>query len=301
MRGSLQKLALLLVILALIKLPFAYFYQSELDVAKTEFASREFNTVFIGSSRTRQAIIPGEFDRQTNQIAQSYNFGTSGGLPPRTFDLCEDLIATHPSIKYVFFELSGGIDRAPEYDVSLSGFSFSEYYRALTMLPFDASLIYHNKLVLALLKPDLSGNYISYNWPTAPAFEKQQRQVGSKVSDDNLRLSHLLNRQMETTDVVPTATANPAYLRGINRLIELAESKQVRIYFYIPPRIETEEEFKTVYAVYQRLEPKNRLVIAHDDASLYRADTSYDDFHLNYAGAMLFTEHFAMAFNDLNR
>lgn len=301
MRSLLLKSALLVFILLLIKLPFARFYQTEPDFRLSEFATGEFNTVFIGSSRTRHAVIPGEFDRQTNQITQSYNFGISGGLPPLTFDWCEDLIETEKSLKYVFFELSGGMDTVLEDDVSLSGFSLLKYRKALATLSFDESSVYHNKLLLALFKPDLSGNYTSYNGSNAPAFEKEQRELRKKASHDTLRLSQMLNRQMETQDVPSPAAADQDYLLRIRRLIEIAESKQIQIYFYIPPRIESEEEFRIVYPIYRQLGPKYMLDISHEDGSLYEPDTSYDNFHLNYDGAMLFTEHFAKAFHNRDR
>lgn len=73
------KAAILVTILIIIKAPFFYAFKSDADQLKAGLEAREFNTVFLGSSRTRAAVIPPYFDSLTEGKSDSYNFGVLGG------------------------------------------------------------------------------------------------------------------------------------------------------------------------------------------------------------------------------
>src|SRR5688500_4384064 len=107
MKRLIIKSALFCLILLAIKMPLVILYKDEPDYRRFIFASRDFNTVFVGSSRTKHAIIPAYFDSLTSGETKSYNFGIEGALPPYTIDECEELIRNKSSLKYLFFELSG--------------------------------------------------------------------------------------------------------------------------------------------------------------------------------------------------
>src|SRR4051812_32944462 len=105
MTRFLKKLTAFFAILLAIKAPFAFFYRDEPAARLKEMANGDFNAVFVGSSRTRDGIIPAYFDSQTNGRTKSYNFSLPAGLPPDTFDWSEEIVRTQPSVKYIFFEL----------------------------------------------------------------------------------------------------------------------------------------------------------------------------------------------------
>lgn len=282
--------------LILIKLVFVVFFgdnfiyqetkgdKYEVRYRKNEFAKQEFNTVFIGSSRTVFGISPSYFDSLTDKKTKSYNFGIIAGLPPRTFDWCEELIQTKPSLKYVFVELSGtGIVPLNKNDEWLS----------------DS----YNEMVLAFFRPTLPRKKVEkihydLNIPLKEFLGRNNIPLTKYFSLQEVRLSHSYNKQIEEKNPIMKIPVDEFYWKRILELIKSAESKNIRLYFFIPPRLKTEKELRMVYPIYQKLEEKYKLRAAHYDESLYQIDTSFDNSHLNYKGAKKFTELMAEAFNS---
>jgi len=277
MRKTAQKLILFLSLLALIKLPFALFYLDEQNFRKAKFSENKYDTVFIGSSRTKYAVMPSYFDALTERQTKSYNFGVDAGLPPQTFDWCENLIESSQSLRYVFFELSGGIKTM----------SFTELENS------------QNHLAIDFFRPQMPIQYFDYNFPFENVLEDGELEAKIPVSPENIRLSLSFNQRVEN-DLVSSFPSKENYWVRIKRLIELAEAKQIRVFFFVPPRLETENELKTVLPIYRELEAKYKLTVNHYEQRLYEEETSINDFHLNRAGAVIFTENMAQAFNELN-
>lgn len=296
-----KKLALKLVVfcllLLLIKAPFYYAlsYKDELRFHQDAFANQQFNTVFIGSSRITHAVLPAYFDSLTGHQTRSYNFGMSGGLPPETFDWCEELMASNPSVQYVFFELSGGF--VPEFK-PWTRLTLAKYLRALESLPFDKFSVYNDNLVAEFFNPHLSVGQIDYNLPPENVLENKEPFFKNKTSPQTLQRSHFYNQVVETGRFEATPSLNIEYWERVLQLIEIAESKRIHLYFFVPPRLETEREPRTVYPIYQKLDKKYKLRVAHDAEELYQDETSIDDFHLNHKGAMRFTKNMAETFNQ---
>jgi|GEM_PF-3428802 len=298
MKQLLQKSALFFSILILIKIPFFLFYEDEPMYRKSQVAREEFNTVFIGSSRTKFDIIPAYFDSLTKEKTKSYNFGVAYGLPPQTFFWCEELMRENPSLKYIFFELSGGLNKSEGYRETWSEFYFADYSRVIKNLNFKGSLVYHDKLVAGFFKPSFSHreNRIDHNIPLEKVFEAKELKAKAVISQQFVRETYRLNLLVENENY-HEASINELYWDSITRLIELAESKQIRIYFFIPPRIESENELKMIHPIYKKLDKKYKVSVAHFDEMFYRDETSIDDSHLNHKGAMQFTKYMAEAFN----
>lgn len=288
MKKLLQKLGVFFLILLLIKLVFVRFYgdqfiyedlgarvnKSELEYRKKEFAAQPFDTVFIGSSRTVFSVAPAYFDSLNHKNTKSYNFGIFSGVPPHTFDWCEELIQTKPTLKYIFFELSAGFEEPDPHENALLAF-----FRP--SVPRTQNLKFYYGYNISLEE------FINYKDTLTPL----------KVDSDKLQLVRSYNLQAEKKDYEANSL-NEDYWNGISRLIALAESKQIHLYFYIPPRLESEKELKMIRPVYQKLEDKNKLSVRHYDESLYQIDNSIDLNHLNYKGAKKFTELMARAFDN---
>ncbi|MEM9884820.1 MAG: hypothetical protein AAF849_02940 [Bacteroidota bacterium] len=64
----------------------------------------EYNTVFVGSSRTYNQINPQVFDSITG--LQSFNLAYSAVQPFRIFDYLKEIARTRPDLDYVFVEMS---------------------------------------------------------------------------------------------------------------------------------------------------------------------------------------------------
>lgn len=292
MKSLILKSALFFLLLILIKVPF---YKDVLDYRNAAFSKQQFTAVFIGSSRTDYGVIPAYFDFLTHHKTKSYNFGISEGLPPETFDWCDELIRNNPSLRYVFFELSGGFVAKPRPGARLS---WASYLHTWKNLPFDKISAYHDNLVAGFFKPNLWVKQPDYNVPFENALDNKDLRAKTPTAPEILQRSYRFNQSVETGGFAVPPPINEEYWQRVRRLIELTEAKQIRLYFFIPPRLETEREARTVYPIYQKLEKKYKLSVAHDEAALYQDDTSVDDFHLNHKGAMRFTENMAAASNQ---
>jgi hypothetical protein len=293
MKKLLQKSALFLTALFIIKLSFVIYYgdkfvyqsvgiggsKYESEYRKTEFAKQEYNTVFIGSSRTAFGISPVYFDYLNNQKTHSYNYGVISAMPPQTFDWCAEMIQTKPSLKYVFFELSAGyIGLDKQNDRVLTFFK-----------PSIPRVEYENKFI----KYDAPIQNISLE----SFMKKEDKSANPKYfSPAAVQQAHRRNLQIEEPNLTPAPPLNEDYWERISELIELAESRQIHLYFFIAPRIKTDREFQIVYPVYQKLEGRYKLQIAHYEEALYRIENSFDVSHLNSKGTKRFTEMMAERF-----
>lgn len=314
MKRLLQKLGLFFFVLLLIKMPFTAYFEDnsiyrkfgfinmvdrdELAYRRAEFAKQDFDTVFIGSSRTVGSVIPAYFDALTDNTTKSYNFGVISGLPPQTFDWCEDLIQTKPSLKNVFFELSGGyVEPLTRRQLQ---YALSVYLTDQRSLTFAKSANYHNNLFAALLRPDLPARYDNnyYNILLPEALAEVDKPVNGFFSLPEVRLAYLRNAQFKKENSPEFSAFDEIYWSRVARLVELAEAKQIRIYFFIPPRLERDWELETVYPIYQKLDARNKLNVAHYDETLYQIDTSNDNYHLNHKGALHFTKLMAETFKN---
>lgn len=286
MKNLLQKSSLFLTILFIIKLSFVvyygdkFFYQSvgiggskyEVEYRRLEFAKQEFDTIFIGSSRTAFGISPSYFDYLTKGKTHSYNFGVISGMPPKTFDWCSEAIETKTSLRYVFFELSAGFIGAEKQDD-----------RVLTFFkPAIPHAEYENKFI----KYDVP----LQNIPLENFLNKKDQPADSKYfSSQTVQLARQRNLQIEKSSV-SLPPLNKDYWNRVTELIKLAEAKQIHLYFFIAPRIKTDREFQIIYPIYQKLENKYKLKVDHYEETLYQFDTSFDISHLNSKGAKKFTE-----------
>lgn len=299
MKELLLKIIVFFALLVLIKLPFSFFYRSEINFREAEFAKDDYTAVFVGSSRTKMSIIPAHFDELVQHQTKSYNAGVDSGLPPQTLDWCAEQIKKHPSLKYLFVELSGESYNFSGNEDAWQTFSFFHYRTVITRMSFEKSEKYHDKLAINLLKPLVSTELPDFNHPLAEVWKAGEIGNESTTSPEVLKLSRLRNIRINTNQT-KLSDINRLYLERIERLITIAESNNIRIFFFVPPRLKSEEEAAVVAAIYSQLPEKNRLTTDHADESLYQVEVSTDDTHLNRTGAKIFSEMIAGAFRKVN-
>ena len=70
-----KKLLVFAASLILVRLALLPFHISELEYKGRAFDDREYTAVFIGSSRTKCAVIPAYFDQPAGNATVSFNFG----------------------------------------------------------------------------------------------------------------------------------------------------------------------------------------------------------------------------------
>lgn len=278
-----RNLAILAVILLLIKAPFALVQKDPLESNWREFNAGYYNAVFVGSSRTEAGVIASVFDTAADSKTRSYNFGVSGGMPPETFAWCERMILEKKSLKYLFVELSGDSNDLPLDMFPARAYRVSTYFEWLPRLPLNSWSDYHNRFVVSLLKPPVQ---------IAPGKGVSQINHPNQIADS------LTRNQMVDRSSQKLLSDQESYSRNINDLITLAEANGVVIYFFIPPRIETDRELQTIERMYETLDVKYKIDGGHADPSLYTPEVSFDEFHLNPNGASIFSAGLAQAFKE---
>lgn len=300
MKELILKLALIFLILILIKMPFVFFFNDEVSYRNSEILKQEYDTVLIGSSRTQYGIKPAYFDSLNGNKVKTYNFGISAGILPYTFDWCEKLIKSKKSLRYIIFELSGSGGLARNYIEPWEEFRMNDYLEAVQSYPFQKSTEYHDRLAVGFFKPQW--NYVEHfdnNTPLERLYDEYSFPEVT-ISSKELELAQKRNLAVEKGDLNMTGEPDAELWQRIIRLISLAESANVRIYFFIPPRLETANELKIVYPLWHKLDERYKLPVNHYEDALYTFENSIDDFHLNHKGAIRFTENMADAFSRLS-
>ena len=285
MRQLVTKLILLLAILLAIKLPFGMREPDPLDSKWSALAAADYNTVFVGSSRTQYDVDASGFDRATAGRTRSFNLGVATALPPETFAWCHEIITRDGRLKYLFVELSG-VTQDLEMDMLRPrAYRASNYPWWLRTMPIRRWSEYHDHLFVSLLRPALLLG----------------RHIEPPPDPSKLLAAFERNRALEMPDGPPYEARHEQYQSEMNDLIALAESRGVTLYFFPPPRLETDHEMETIYPVYRRIDPKYLIDGGHDAPDINTLETSMDDYHLNPAGAALYTARLAAAFNDRTR
>lgn len=293
------KLGLFFILLLVIKIPFIFFYESELNYRRKEFKAKNFDTVFVGSSRTMGGILPAYFDHLNQNLTLSYNFGVTAGVSNQTFDRCEEILKTRQSVKNLLVELSGGIESVQVYEEPWTNFDWQEHWRATKRLEWQKALIYNERLIVTFFKPNPSRLHVDNNISLETVLDRNNNPE-KPVPVKNISKIRQRNLMIETSDNLEELLLNEIYWNRVLKIIKLADEKGVNLRFYIPPRLETDKELELIYPIWQSLPETNKLRVNHYEDALYTDETSVDEFHLNHTGAIIFTQNVADAFRKHN-
>lgn len=282
-----KKLVVFAAALILVRLLFLPFYVNEFEYRKRAFGDGEYTAVFIGTSRTKWAVIPAYFDQMAGNQIVSYNFGIDNALPPETFEWSEKLIDSKPSLKFIFVELSGSAELVLSNDDRLLP-RITRFAARSNLRDVSETL---DRFSLWIFKPSVPGRddrYIDHN--ESPGDVRPPQVEENNTSDTEIKKTLMRSGFVESHDPLGDEFPFPAeYWVRVTRFVEFAEARGVSVYFFVPPRIEADEEIRTILPIYRKLATKNKLEAAHNDKSLYTIGTSADNFHLNKDGALTFT------------
>lgn len=294
-----KKLIVFAILLITVRLGFLPFHTTELEYKERAFNDSEYTTVFIGSSRTKCGVIPAYFDHLVENAGTSFNFGVDAGLPPQTFDLGEELIDAKPLLKFVFVELSGSTELVSRNEDRLDS-SIMRYMPASNLRDMSENL---DRFVLSIFKPALpkrDDNIADFNAPC----EARHPETEKNMSETEIQNAFMRSSFVESRDPLGEEFPFPAeYWARIAKFIEFAEARGISVRFFVPPRIESDEEMKTILPLYRRLSKENKIENAHNDKSIYSSGGSRDNFHLNKHAALIFTRNLAQEFakDDIDR
>ncbi|NEP17098.1 MAG: hypothetical protein F6J97_09340 [Leptolyngbya sp. SIO4C1] len=288
----------------------------------------EYNTLFFGSSRVYNQVVPEVFD-QTAQAAglavNSFNFGIPALRAVPGYVLLRDVLRDPPAnLRWVLIETP--LDKGYEpienarTNPSIYWHTWQNTWFAIQyVLRSDLSL--SEKVVIAgsHLVP-LTYHYINvgrlfHQWLPITQFSEQEQRVSREVlanegyfpldSDEAPKRKRFLEdlagyrqsvqRLAVAQQQAPAESVSPNQAMLLTRLIEAVEAAGATPIFIIPPTLETQAN---QYAAYrQGIIPE---LFAFNDPqqypSLYALAQRYDVEHVNPAGAEAFTELVARSF-----
>jgi hypothetical protein len=194
-------------------------------------------------------------------------------------------------------ELSGGIESVQVYEEPWANFDLQEHWRATKHLEWKKALIYNERLIITFFKPNPPKSHVDNNISLEAVWNKT-KYPEKPVQVKSISKTRQRNLMIDSLDQVADFQVNEIYWNRVLKIIELAKEKGVNLRFYVPPRLETDKEFKTIYPIWHMLEEKHKLRVNHFEQELYTDETSADEFHLNHQGAKRFTQNMAKAFNE---
>ena len=195
-------------------------------------------------------------------------------------------------------ELTGTGGMARSYEEPWVEFRLRDYLKAVQAYTFHKSSAYHDWLALGFLKPQLSSvKFFDNNMPLERLHEEYSLPT-VEISLAEIDRAQKRNLAVATDSLYASAQPDRKLWQRIIRLIALADAAGIRIYFFVPPRLETDNEMETVAGLWHKLDEKHKLRVNHSDHDLYTIENSYDQFHLNHKGAMRFTENMAAVFSQ---
>lgn len=285
----------------------------------------QYNTVFMGSSRTYRQINPQVIDEGLSDLEiKSYNLGAHATFIPEAFYLLEMFIDSQPPgtpVRYVFMELTG-INNIK----LVNWFSpQSYYYLDKDMLKLIWNTHFHNPdlsrlTALMYTYPYLQGYVLKYIVPLslmktyaeADSYSGEQGN-GYYPLDVDLRQNQpekliarrdaflkdtmvLLERKSKQSQR-KKEDISQAYTDYLNHLIDEAEQKNIRLYYIIPPKL---KYYNSLAGLTGHV--KDQRVIDMGSYEPYPhlnyARYNFDDGHFNSAGAQLYSTYLAQAIKD---
>jgi hypothetical protein len=277
----------------------------------------EFDTIFVGSSRSRHQIIPELFEQETAALGvpvRSMNLSCSGLWPPENFYFLRQVLALRPkNLKRIFFEI---IDGETDYDASQINTSRVVYWhdwahthmawrmvdeagprhawerfqlkvlhtrifaRQALLLGRGAELAEKNVLPKRKRKPP--------SWLASRGFDPEPepgRLVGQELTT---YLEHVeLSKQP-----YPNYELRPGLRDALLAIQDEVHAAGIEIVFVVPPTVSVLDQIRKLPDNLPGLYLNN----IHTEPELYTPEVHYDEGHLNARGAVIFTRLLARRF-----
>lgn len=273
-----------------------------------------YNTLFIGSSRTYRHINPQILDSVLQPYSiRSFNFGAPATFNPEALFLCESLLQqtrTGGPLKYIFLELTEFTEIADENSIAPRSYYYlDEAYLQLVSdyLSYrtDLDFLSRYKFMLPFVKGYvINGVRLYYpEGPDVPGYHLGKYKDGFYPLDVDLAINNsvelatrkrALDRDTNAIanayvkNASPIDTPNNEGLSFLDWMMEKAESKNVRLFFIVPPRINNQRRFSDTDIP----EFRERIIDMssyNDYRELYLYKYSFDYGHLNSRGADIFS------------
>jgi hypothetical protein len=313
------------------RLPFCW--GNDIAYAKAQYFlnhSKDFNTVFIGTSKTYWEANVTLFDSLTNHKTRSFNYGVDAIAAAEMFYYTDNLVRLDKNIRYAFIELYD-IDliipqnlhtRRQKYWSNLdswlftmraiwdSNFNLNEKLRGFTnntitffewLLKFDLL-----KDVVRFKSAKVNEGYLGVNQTGYVALGEEVVDTDEHLARHRLLLNDTsVNFRMAVASnrvfahFADSIRFNNAYYNKLQEVINSLQSRNIKVFLIIAPRT-NEIQLSNVVPAFLRAKncDKINLAEARLNPEFYELNYSYDPTHLNKSGGRIYTEKIARAFNE---
>jgi hypothetical protein len=287
-----------------------------------------YNTIFLGSSRTFRHINPAVFDsilNSRNIPVKSFNFGTPATYYPECFYILNKLVDNNNHLQYVFLELQqvndiGKINLFASktyYYLNLKYLDFVTQYAIFSQMNLLHKLSFTGKYYLAYLYKLFAGKYNAIlQKQSSGKYVLGKNKNGFLSLDEHINLKTAEykeinnNRKKLLKDTLAlkkraeisvnqfsnkTAYNNAFFTNYLINLVNQLAQNNIHLYFIIPPRLKSYHEFISL----QNSEIANRIIQLADASEFpmfYQFKYSFDIGHLNEQGANIYTQILAEKF-----
>ncbi len=339
MKKFLFKLFLILSIIVAINnvifftfnLPFCW--GNDIAFSKEDFLikhSKDYNTVFIGTSKTYWQADVSAFDSLTLHKTKSFNFGIDAIAEAEILDYTNHLVTIDKNIKYVFIE-TFDIDLIVDHNLHTCRqkywFNFNAWWFTIKSI-WGSDYGFGDKcrgyayntitFVEWLLKWDLLKDVNRFKHTPSNADYLGNNQTGFvALGDEKIDFDYHLsyrNRLLKDTSINKEITDasvwvfthykdsvkfNTAFYNGLESEIKNLQSKNIRVFLVMSPRTH-EIQLKNFAPPFMEVVDceKINLADARYNPEFYDIKNAYDPTHLNKAGDKIYTEKIAKAFNE---
>lgn len=282
----------------------------------------EFNTVFIGSSRTYNQVNPAVFDEITGN--RSYNLAFSAVQPFRIFDLIAETAKARPDLDYVFIEMSPlprlfGSFKSPEhlravderrYGVAVEFFrnnnlpnrfqyqSIKDYSKLMAYKYIGFNSAKRWRAVLNIPEPRERfidfGIYESKGFFPTDSVANPNAPLRKRQRNFELHPEEMLKYDHSTDSVINVQGYNTAYDAFIDEWYNTTQlfNEKTQVILLIPPRNPWNSINQTT-KLKVFLEEKGVEIYDFSDSDnypmLYEPINSNDEVHLNLRGSNIYT------------
>jgi hypothetical protein len=285
------------------------------------------NTLFFGSSRTYRHVQPHVFD-SINNSSRSYNLGAAAAYVPESYYLCEEFLKDpeqSKNISTVFLELT------PFQEVAYSNLFSRQTYYWLT-LPYVRSLAEYfflkrksvsaksvslGKIATSFCLNKFGFNYIlkkeqednKYHGPRKDGFYSLRSQAkydkGLLKRFKAFRKASLQERYQDAQKVYLKRSYKnqkhyQIHIDLIKRLVDQFKSRNIAVYFVIPPRLSAPDYEEVLYIKTKM--PELSVIDLGDPfryPDFWKAVYSADIGHFNDRGAYLYSCALANRYKEL--
>lgn len=291
-----------------------------------------YNTIFIGSSKTRYQIIPDLFDQKAKEDSigtRSYNFGVQGLLPLESLHIYENLLLQDSlRLKYAFIELDWiGTVNLPNLNVARAFYwlNSSNYLSSVNSIINSSMPPLRRAWGLFHFSADYTENIM--NVGKVQEYIKFKKHIENQTyskTDSNIiyngfiPLSNNLHKAqsslykevfssakmgVENFNTLKNDKLSAPFLKRLREIVSISRKKGIATYFVVPLQWKY-YQYKELIPVINAIEGEGAKVICLFDIEkykdVYKREHFADPNHLNAKGAGLYTEELFKLFKSQN-